>query len=412
MKIAIISHYDNRGGAGKAAWRLFRQFGKDGHEVRMFVFHKTASDPNVREIRPFLWRMKHYMLTKLIHRIYKPRQMFSYLLVGNRPLVRAVNAFSPDIIHLHWLGKYVLGPGDFSRLKAPVCWSLHDLNAVTGGCHYSGSCTGFQSGCGNCPALGSESERDISARQLKIKEKAYSGKQITFIGSSLWITELAAKSTVGKLHKPVNLPTFADLSVFRPAERPYTKKSKLQLIFSAASGTKEHRKGFDLLASALTYLDPEEIALKIVCDALPPELNESDFQIEQLQPTDDDDVLASYYQQADMAVVPSREENLSNVIMEALACGLPVAAFRIGGNADLIIHQHNGYLAETVDARALSGGIRWMADNLERGRLSENARKSMESRFSPEAVSKRYINLFSEILSGQSNGDGTLQHNK
>lgn len=401
MKIALISYYDDKGGAGKAAYRLFKQFGKDGHEVRMFVYQKKTSDPAVVEIRPLLRRLLLYVTTKYLNRLYKPREMFSYMLVRNRSLVKAVNQFKPDVVHVHWTGKHVMGPGDIARMTAPIFWSLHDMNPFTGGCHYSGSCEGFQSACGNCPVLRSKHEHDFSSTQVKIKLNAFGSKTVTFIGSSRWITEQASGSTIGKRHICVNLPTFADLSVFKPAEITGKSEARIRILFTAASGTTEYRKGFDLFILSLRFLDPDRFTLKVVGNTLHPALATTGFQTEMLKPADDDTVLASYYQQTDMVVVPSREENFSNVIIEALACGLPVVAFRTGGNADLIIHRHNGFLADKMDGPSLAEGIQWIAGNLDRYRLSDNARKSMENRFSPEKVSKQYINLFNQTLSGR-----------
>ena len=401
MKIALISYYDDKGGAGKAAYRLFRQFEKDGHEVCMFVYQKTTSDPAVVEIRPLLRRLLLYVTTKYLNRLYKPREMFSYMLVRNRSLVRAVNQFKPDVVHVHWTGKHVMGPGDIARMAAPVFWSLHDMNPFTGGCHYNGSCEGFKTACGNCPVLQSKHEHDFSSTQVKIKLKAFGSKTVTFIGSSRWMTEQASGSTIGKRHVCVNLPTFADLSVFKPAEITGKNEARIRILFTAASGTTEYRKGFDLFILSLRFLDPDRFTLKVVGNTLHPALATTGFQTEMLKPADDDTVLASYYQQADMVVVPSREENFSNVIIEALACGLPVVAFRTGGNADLIIHRHNGFLADKMDGPSLAEGIQWIAGNLDRHRLSDNARKSMENRFSPEKISKQYINLFNQTLSGR-----------
>ena len=112
----------------------------------------------------------------------------------------------------------------------------------------------------------------------------------------------------------VNLPALADLNLFKPVTARSSSETSVRILFSAASGTKEYRKGFDLLPAALAQLDPDKITLKIVSDTLPPELAGAGFQTELLQPTDDDTILATYYQQADMVVVPSREENFSNVI--------------------------------------------------------------------------------------------------
>lgn len=405
MKIALISYYDDKGGAGKAAYRLFRQFEKDGHEVRMFVYRKTTSNPAVVEVRPLLRRIFLYFATKYINRLYKPREMFSYMLVRNSSLVKAVKRFEADVVHIHWIGKYMTGPGDIAKMTAPVFWSLHDMNPFTGGCHYSGSCEGFRSACGNCPVLRSTHGYDFSNTQVKVKLKALGNKTVTFIGSSRWMTEQASGSTIGKSHQCVNLPTFADLSVFKPAEITGKNEARIRILFTAASGTTEYRKGFDLFALSLRFLDPDRFTLKVVGNTLHPALATTSFHTEMLKPADDDTILASYYQQADIVVVPSREENFSNVIIEALACGVPVAAFRTGGNEDLIIHQYNGYLVDNMDEQSLAEGIKWIAANIDTNNLSDNARKSMEIRFSPEKVSQQYIHLFNQTLSDSPKSD-------
>jgi glycosyltransferase involved in cell wall biosynthesis len=53
----------------------------------------------------------------------------------------------------------------------------------------------------------------------------------------------------------------------------------------------------------------------------------------------DDISLALVYAAADIFVAPSIEDNLPNTVMEALACGIPSVAFKIGGMPDMIEHQ-------------------------------------------------------------------------
>ena len=69
---------------------------------------------------------------------------------------------------------------------------------------------------------------------------------------------------------------------------------------------------------------------------------------------------------ADVFVAPFGEDNLPNVILEALACGTPVAAFAAGGIPDAVEHEHNGFLAPAGDAAALGRGIIWVLADLAR----------------------------------------------
>ena len=63
---------------------------------------------------------------------------------------------------------------------------------------------------------------------------------------------------------------------------------------------------------------------------------------------DNDEELASVYAGCDVVALSSREDNQPNVMMEGLACGVPVVAFKVGGMSDYI-DEKNGMLAEPFD---------------------------------------------------------------
>ena len=112
----------------------------------------------------------------------------------------------------------------------------------------------------------------------------------------------------------------------------------------------------------------------------------------------DSHVLAALYSIADVMVVPSLTENLSNTIMESLSCGTPVVGFDIGGNSDMIDHKKNGYLAKERDCEDMAKGIEWClvhnADNV----LSENAREKVMDNYTIEKVSEQYKQLYESLL--------------
>jgi glycosyltransferase involved in cell wall biosynthesis len=105
------------------------------------------------------------------------------------------------------------------------------------------------------------------------------------------------------------------------------------------------------------------------------------------------------YSAADVVVAPSMQENLSNTVMESLACGTPVVAFDIGGMPDMIDHQINGYLATPFEPKDLAVGMMWVLDNENRhDMLSHRARQTVVERYTLNSVASRYLALYQNIL--------------
>ena len=102
---------------------------------------------------------------------------------------------------------------------------------------------------------------------------------------------------------------------------------------------------------------------------------------------------------ADATVVPSRMENLPNVVAESLACGTPVAAFAVGGIPEIIRPGETGFLAKPHDAEELGRGI---CDLLARGGEMRAACAAFaRAAYSPESVARRHLELYRSLLEPQ-----------
>lgn len=101
----------------------------------------------------------------------------------------------------------------------------------------------------------------------------------------------------------------------------------------------------------------------------------------------------------DVAVLTSESESLSNVILEAMAAGLPVVAFRVGGNTELIDDQR-GFLISPGDEAAFSAAVVHLltAPSIRR-QMGQNGRTFVEENFSLERVRARYEQLYTSLLS-------------
>jgi glycosyltransferase involved in cell wall biosynthesis len=109
--------------------------------------------------------------------------------------------------------------------------------------------------------------------------------------------------------------------------------------------------------------------------------------------------VAAWLRAMDIFVLPSLSEALSNSLMEAMACGCCVAASRIGGNPELVIHGETGMLFTPRDVTELAEVLRLLAGaKALRDRLASNAVHLIESRFSLEAAARRMAEIYSSLL--------------
>ncbi len=105
-----------------------------------------------------------------------------------------------------------------------------------------------------------------------------------------------------------------------------------------------------------------------------------------------------FIQACDMLAMPSRDEALGNVILEAWAAGRPVIATRSQGPLWYGVDGVNMDLVDIDDAPAMGAAIARMgADPARRARLAAEGRKTLAARFSKEAVIEQYLTLFDEL---------------
>jgi len=411
MKILIINTFDIEGGAARAAYRLHKGLRQIGIESRMLVQLKKSEDATVAGAETKTQRFNTIirpLLDALPVKRYKNSSgtLFSAAWVPLSGIVERINSSDADIVHLHWIAGGMLRIEDLAKIKKPIVWSLHDMWAFTGGCHYDEDCGLYTSECHSCPVLKTKYRHDLSNSVFRRKLKVY-GKisNMTIIGLSNWLAECAGASILLGVKRVVNRPNPVDTTVFKPVDKRAAKKmlnlplNKKLILFGAMSATSDPRKGFAELSSALRSIKPGDVELAIFGSVKPPDGPDFRFKTHYLGKLHDDLSLRIVYSAADVMVVPSIQENLSNAVMESLSCGTPVVAFNIGGNPDMIDHKKNGYLAKPYDSADLARGISWVLEDKERWKLlSKNARIKVVREFAIEKVARRYVELYREIL--------------
>ena len=107
----------------------------------------------------------------------------------------------------------------------------------------------------------------------------------------------------------------------------------------------------------------------------------------------------SYLALADIFILPSCGEGMSNALLEAMTYGLPCLVSRDAGNMDIICHDENGLLVDCENSDTLAQTIVNLADNCEwRERLGQTARRTVKDRFAMKRVIEQYIALYQELI--------------
>jgi len=107
------------------------------------------------------------------------------------------------------------------------------------------------------------------------------------------------------------------------------------------------------------------------------------------------DDVSPYLQAADLFVLPSATEGLSNALLEAMSTGLPVVATSIGGAQELIDHKKNGWLIPPENMTELQEAILYLFGNeQDRFRMGEQARQKIVGEFDLNLIARRLKDLY------------------
>jgi glycosyltransferase involved in cell wall biosynthesis len=107
----------------------------------------------------------------------------------------------------------------------------------------------------------------------------------------------------------------------------------------------------------------------------------------------------------DVAVLTSDSESLSNVILEAMAAGLPAVAYDVGGNSELLSDQHGILIPAGNETNFADAVERLLSDAALRERMGHNARQFAQENFSLDRVRQRYIDLYVGLLQKKRRGN-------
>jgi glycosyltransferase involved in cell wall biosynthesis len=409
MKVVQISGTDKIGGAGIAAYRLHEGLLQSEIESQMLVLRKATSNPTVHRFMPRMSRFQR-LQTRYASKQYsrhlkqnsrQPDSAYWSLNNSPYPIADQINAFNADIVHIHWVGDNYLPIQQFSKINAPIIWTLHDMWAFTGGCHYSGDCQAYQTGCGNCPQLTNPLPDDISQQVIQQKIQAWSDTPMTIVCPSQWLAECVRSSQVLAHQKIEVIPNGIDTTHFKPIDKASARhalnlpQDKKLVLFGAFGGIQDPRKGFTYLRNALKLLPESSDIELVVFGSDQPEQLDVNLPVHQIGRLQDNVSMVLLYSACDGFALPSLQDNLPNTLLESLACGTPCIAFDTGGISDIIQHQQNGYLAKFKDTQDLAHGIQW---TLAQSLLPTTIHQNTVDHYNLPYIAGQYIQLYQSLV--------------
>jgi len=410
MRVLIVNTSERTGGAAVAASRLMKALNNNGVKAKMLVRDKESDSLTVVGLpkSPMLhWYFLWERLVIFCRLHFSRKHLFEIDIANTGSDITKLREFQEaDVIHLHWINQGMLslnGICKILRSGKPVVWTMHDIWPATGICHLTLGCHYFVNRCANCKYLpGGGGSNDLASRIWQKKQQMQVDENIYYVACSRWLESEAKTSALLKGQKITSIPNPIDTHIYKKGSKEEARQrlglplDKKLILFASQRVTNEN-KGMSYLVEACKSLGgqyevmilgghAEEVVEQLPMKAYP------------LGYVNEEQRIVDVYNAADVFVLPSLSENLPNTIMEAMACGVPCVAFKVGGIPEEIDHLKNGYVAVYRDAEDLAKGIAWVLEEADYESLSQQAVHKVMQCYSQRSVAVKYLEVYQQAM--------------
>ena len=459
MNVLQVSTTDTIGGAEKIAWNLFQAYRSRGHGSRLAVGRKFSNDPDILLIpneklqgswcRGWLALSRYlesldgrfrgaWRLSDLIRGVAEPRKWLDqyrgiedFHFPGTWHLLR-LTSHVPNLVHFHNLhgGYFDLRVLPWLSQRIPVVVTLHDAWLFSGHCSHSLECERWKTGCGQCPDLTTypSIQRDATNFNWRRKQEIYSKSRLYVTTPSRWLMNKVEHSMLAPAVVDTRIiPNGVDLTVFYRAEMQATRaalglpQDTKVLVFAASKIRRNVWKDYNTMKAAISFLGTRLHRQKVLFVALGEDASTErigQVEVRFVPYQKDAELVARYYQAADLYLHAARADTFPNTVLEALACGTPVVATAVGGIPEQVrglemaicgwrfnpfntyqVDEATGVMVPPGDAEAMALGIeRLLKDGPLRRRLGENAARDARQRFDLQKQVDSYLEWYGELL--------------
>lgn len=403
MRVMVVNTTDSGGGAARMASLLHGELSNTpGVESHFAVGRRRRREsPGVKKLSSVAESGLHLVLTRLTG-------MQGYgTPLATRRLVRLVQGWRPDVVHVHNVHGYYLDLDWVVRLRdggwyGPIVWTLHDTWALTGRCAYFMECDRWLRGCGRCPDLKRYPRTffDTSGLMWKKKRAAFTtDRGLSLVCPSRWLASAARRSFLGDLEVKV-IPNGVDTEEFVSTNgegfrRRHGIPQEHCIVLFAAKDLDVERKGGRLACRVMAEIGQGNVTVVSIgrtAQRLPEGPN-----FRHLGMIEEPGVVGEVFGAADLFCILSLEENFPTTVLEALASGTPVVGFAVGGVGEQVTSEC-GRLFEPPRIDAVVEAVRRLeSDRALLHEMAQNARERAVEQYSIQTFVRRHVDLYRSL---------------
>lgn len=324
------------GGAAQAAIRLHEALLETGHDSKIISVERRVEANQSDVVKKLNTNAPARLLSstvtlfqqRITRRGYNSVSPLSLNLLDWSDL----EVESADVLHLHAFYNLVSIQNFLERYpyKRKVV-TFHDERFYTGGCHYSFECEQISTGCKNCPQVYGLFRTLMSNEKKNTAKLISESMNIVFVCPSMWILNRARKSFS-------DIPSKYFVQIYNPIPKPVVRPRstidlKKQIHFGfVAQNLDNPVKNLGLLLEAFKdvhQIHPGKYVLTIVGESNRDYSQDNPKIQQKLASTPSE--LQELFNSIDILIVPSAQDNLPNVMGEALMSGLGLIGSKTGG---------------------------------------------------------------------------------
>ena len=440
LTILQVSAQDRAGGAEQVAWNLFQAYRQAGFVSWLAVGKKRSADPSVFVIQengnptgwgqfceqmaslfnPLQGKVRGVMrLQAFIRQLAKGsdyvaqwRGQEDFYFPGSEKLLEQTPEY-PNILHLHNLHGGYFDPRALIKLseQVPVMLTLHDAWLLSGNCAHSFGCERWKTGCGSCPdiTIYPGLKVDSTALNWQRKKEIFMQSQLYIATPCQWLMNKVKESILAPaMIEGRVIPNGVDVKVFHPGDRQKARAhlglpADQPILLFVANGIKKNPfKDYETLRTAIAFIGNMSVQ-PIYFVALGEQGQTEQLgqaTVHYIDRTTNLELVASYFQAADIYVHASKAETFPNTILEAMACALPVIASDVGGISEQVVDGVTGLLVESLNPNQLAKAVlRLLEDPSLRLQMGAAGLERVKEYFTLERQVKQYQDWYEEIAS-------------